>query len=130
MSVPPCSYDDARIPCESCNRQFRSRTCFDKQKKNKIGKKTVCEKKRNCTTCNSFIGDKRHECFKAYCNICNQNREIGHFCFMQPLKTNCPAVMMYYLCSTILNYTGCEVFRDCKGAYSHISVCSALLFCL
>jgi len=79
MSVPPCSYDDVRIPCELCNRQFRSRTCFDKHKINKLGKKTVCEKKRNCTTCNSFISDKRHECFKPYCTICHQNREIGHF---------------------------------------------------
>jgi len=38
MSVPPCSYDAVRIPCELCNRQFRSRTCFDKHKINKLGK--------------------------------------------------------------------------------------------
>jgi hypothetical protein len=38
LSVPPCPYDDVRIPCESCNRQFRSRACFVNQKSNKIGK--------------------------------------------------------------------------------------------
>jgi hypothetical protein len=49
MSVPPCPYDDVRIPCESCNREFKSRACFDRHKTNKLGKQTVYEKKRNCT---------------------------------------------------------------------------------
>ena len=39
MSVPPCPYDDVRIPCESCNRQFRSRACFDRNKTNKLKKR-------------------------------------------------------------------------------------------
>jgi len=89
ISVPPFPYADVRIPCEACNRQFRSRACFDKHKTNKLGKKTVCEKK-NCATCNTFISDKKHECFKPHCTIGNQNREIGHFCFMQPLKNELP----------------------------------------
>jgi hypothetical protein len=55
-------------------------------KTNRIGKKTVCEKKRNCAVCNTFITENRHECFKPFCTICQQNREIGHLCFMQPLK--------------------------------------------
>ena len=37
-SVPPCPYEDVRIPCESYNRQFRSRACFDRHKTNKLGK--------------------------------------------------------------------------------------------
>jgi len=64
-SVSPCPYADVRIPCESCNRQFRSRPCFDKRKTNKLGKKSVCEQKRNCATCNKYITRKKHECFKA-----------------------------------------------------------------
>ena len=32
MSVPPCAFPDVRIPCESCNRNFRSPACFDKHK--------------------------------------------------------------------------------------------------
>jgi hypothetical protein len=90
MSVPPCPYDNVRILCESCNRQFRSCACFDRHKTNKLGKKTICEKKRNCTICNRLITDKRNECFKPFCTICQQNREIGHFYFMQLLKNKLP----------------------------------------
>jgi hypothetical protein len=32
MSIPPCIVTDVRIPCESCNRTFRSQSCFDKHK--------------------------------------------------------------------------------------------------
>jgi hypothetical protein len=32
MSIPPCMVTDVRIPCESCNRTFRSQACFDKHK--------------------------------------------------------------------------------------------------
>jgi hypothetical protein len=102
MSVPPCSYADVRIPCESCNRQFRSRACFGRHKSNKMGKKAVCGKKRNCTTCNTFITVKKHECFKPFCTACNQNREIDYFCFMRPSKNELPPVMMYCLCLMIL----------------------------
>jgi len=90
LSVPPCPYDGDHILCESCNRQFGSRACFDRHRTMKIGKKTVCEKKKNCTTCNKFIMGNKHECFKPYCSSCNQNREIGHFCFMTPLKNELP----------------------------------------
>jgi len=90
MSIPPRSYADVRIPCEACNRQFRSRACFDKHTNNKLGKKRVCEKKKNCAMCNTFITPKKHECFKPFCTICGHNREIGHFCFMQPLKNELP----------------------------------------
>ena len=38
MSIPPCPYADVRIPWESCNRQFRSRACFERHKTNKLGK--------------------------------------------------------------------------------------------
>jgi hypothetical protein len=27
-SIPPCIYSEERVPCESCNRSFRSRPCF------------------------------------------------------------------------------------------------------
>jgi len=47
MSVPPCTLSHVRIPCELCNRNFRSRACLDKHKKNKLRAKTVCEQKKN-----------------------------------------------------------------------------------
>jgi len=51
MSVPPCAFYDVRIPCESCSRNFRSPTYFDKHKKKELRGKTVCEQKRNCVSC-------------------------------------------------------------------------------
>jgi len=52
-SVPPCMYSEERVPCKSCNRNFRSRSCFEKRKTNMLEGNTVCEKVRNwtCVTC-------------------------------------------------------------------------------
>jgi hypothetical protein len=33
MSSPPCTFEGVRIPCDACNRHFRSRACFDKHRK-------------------------------------------------------------------------------------------------
>jgi len=41
MSIPPCVCTDVRIPCEACNRTFRSQACFDKHKSNKLKEKTM-----------------------------------------------------------------------------------------
>jgi hypothetical protein len=90
MSVPPCAYTDVRIPCEGCNRQFRSRTCFNKHKTNKLEGKTVCEKKRNCVVCNKLVTSENHECFKPFCRNCNQNKEVNHLCYMQRLSNKLP----------------------------------------
>jgi len=80
-------YNEDRVPCESYNRNFRSRSCFGKHKTNKLeGNKTVCEKVRNCPACNMFVTKKNHECFKPFCANCNKNMEINHLCNMQPLK--------------------------------------------
>jgi len=46
MPIPPWVYSHDRIPCESCNRTFRSQSCFNKHKTNKLNGKTVCEQKR------------------------------------------------------------------------------------
>jgi hypothetical protein len=97
MSIPPCSDAEEGVgyPCDECNRHFRSRTCFAKHKINKMHgskkkKKTVCEETRRCGTCSSLITRKNHECFKPFCVNCSQNREIGHLCYMQPLKNVLP----------------------------------------
>jgi len=93
-SSPPCMYTEDRVPCESCNRNFRSRSGFEKHKTNKLEGKTVCEKVRNCPACNMFVTRNNHECFKRFCANCNKNMEINHLCYMQPLK--CPAPKTYY----------------------------------
>jgi len=91
MSTPPCVYAQIRITCESCNRTFRSHSCFDKHKTNKLRGKTVCEQKRNCANCGIPLNpNNKHECFKPYCANCQRNREIGHLCYMKPLSNELP----------------------------------------
>jgi len=91
MSVPPCAFSEVRIPCESCNRNFRSQTCFGNHKKNKVKEKTVREQKRNCCTCGSLFTEKKnHEYFKPSCANCRRNVEIGHLCYISPLKHEVP----------------------------------------
>jgi hypothetical protein len=29
---------------------------------------------------------EKHECYKRYCKICNQNKEVEHLCFMATLQ--------------------------------------------
>jgi hypothetical protein len=46
MSSPSCVPSGVRVPCDECNRHFRSQTCFDKHKNKQSGggrqKKSVC----------------------------------------------------------------------------------------
>jgi len=71
MSVPPCAFSTVRIPCEACNRTFRSQSCFDKHKTNKLRRKTVCAQKKNCAKCDSLLTQRvKHECFIPYCVNC------------------------------------------------------------
>jgi hypothetical protein len=87
MSSPPCALEGIRIPCDACNRHFRSRACFDKpRKKEGRNKKTVCECKRCCSTCGVHVTRANHECNKRYCETCNENKEVGHLSYMWPLK--------------------------------------------
>jgi len=69
MFTSPCAAATVavRIPCESCNRTFRSQACFDRHKTNKLSRKTVCEQKRNCAICGSLLTCKKNECFKPFC---------------------------------------------------------------
>ena len=93
MSIPPCICTYVRIPCEACNRTFRSQACFDKHKTNKLKGKTVrvCVQKGNCAKFNGLLGDIcKHECSKSYCGNCQKNREYGHLCYMDPLEYKLP----------------------------------------
>ena len=90
VSVAPCTFSDVRFPCETCNRNFRSHTYLDNDKKNKMTGKTVCEVKRNCETCGSLLTMKKHEYFKPNCENCNRNVEIGHLRNISTLKNEVP----------------------------------------
>jgi hypothetical protein len=65
MSVPPCAFAGDRIPCESCNRTFRSQTCFDKHKTNKLRGKTVCIL-RIFMACEAYLVFSEHPIFCIY----------------------------------------------------------------
>jgi len=45
-AIPPCIQNNARFPCDECNRNFRNTACFENHKRLKISGKTVCEVKR------------------------------------------------------------------------------------
>ena len=78
MTSPPYGYIVVRIPCGDCNRHFRSQSCYDNHKKQKLGAdrvgKTVCEQKKCCGMCGAFITEKKHECNKRYCENCGEKK--------------------------------------------------------
>jgi hypothetical protein len=93
MWSPPCVPDAyRRIPCDDCDRHFRSRVNFNNHKLMKLGgtKKTLCAGKRYCAKCGALITHHKHECKKIYCKTCERKREIGHPCYVAPLKNNRP----------------------------------------
>ena len=55
MMSPPCAFQNIRIPCEECNRHFRSQKCFDIHKRNAPKERTVRESKRYCGTCGLLV---------------------------------------------------------------------------
>jgi hypothetical protein len=70
-SIPPCITTYVRIPCDACNRTFRSQACYDKHKTNELRGKPVCEQKRNSTTCGALLTHKhKHECYRPFCEYC------------------------------------------------------------
>jgi hypothetical protein len=80
----------SECPVQS-NRHFSGQTSSAILKDSTSNKKTVCELRRNCTTCGAFLTHGNHECNKRYCKICSQNRDVGHLCYMRPVKDFLPA---------------------------------------
>ena len=84
MGRPPCKYVGPRIPCDLCNRHFRSQTCFDNHKMKTQGKsKSACELRKCCGTFGALITQNTHECNKRFCATCKENKVVGHLCFMR-----------------------------------------------
>jgi len=86
MVSPPCAFAEVRIPCDDCRRHFRNTACFTKHKLRASNRKSVCERKRCCEMCGWFVTHEKHECNKRFCDTCKENKEIGHLCYMRPLK--------------------------------------------
>jgi hypothetical protein len=45
MSIPPCVSTGFRIPCDDCNRHFRSQTCFDNHKQMRSNKSSFARER-------------------------------------------------------------------------------------
>ena len=86
MGSPPCASSDVRTPCAECSRYFRSHTYFANHKQSTKQKRSVCERKRCCATYGWAGTHGSHECNKRFCENCKENKEIGHLCYMSPLK--------------------------------------------
>jgi hypothetical protein len=82
MTSPPCAFSDVRIPCDGCNRHFRSRTCYANHKQREPNKRSVCEIKRRCATFGGLVTDMYHVCYQRFCENCKQDRDINHMCYM------------------------------------------------
>jgi hypothetical protein len=86
MASPPCVQAGVRIPCTDCNRHFRSQSCFANHKLKQGNRKSVCDCKRCCQSCDEFIiPSRKHECGKHFCETCKAVKERQNFCYMQPL---------------------------------------------
>ena len=93
MTSTTCAFSKFRFPYDECNRYFRSQSCFATAKR-----KSTCEHKRCCAMSGLLVTDDRHECNKLFCANCKQIRDVGHLCFIRPLKDCCPApVIRYYI---------------------------------
>ena len=59
--------------------------------KRRIGNKAVCERKRQCGTCGELaVSDKNTNAVNAIVS-CAAGTEVGHVCYMQPLKNVLPS---------------------------------------
>jgi len=110
MAIPPCAFTGDRLLCADCNRYFRSHTFFANHKQSTSNKKSICERRRKCSKCGAFVTRGNHECNKRYCKICNQNRDVGHLCYMRPLKDVLPdyadnILYIFYVFETTQNKT-------------------------
>jgi hypothetical protein len=70
----------------SCNRNYRSRTCFDKHKTNKVRLKSICERKRSCAVCNKVIMSKKSTNVSRLIAQTGSEQEYWSFLFYATVK--------------------------------------------
>jgi len=88
MSILPCAFSGVTISCDACNRNFSSRSCYDRHKTNSLRGKTYVSERDfalRAASCSLL----KTEYFKPYCANCIQ-KEIGHLCDMKPLMNELP----------------------------------------
>lgn len=76
---PACCYQEARIACSDCNRQFRGLQCYNNHKDQ------ICHTIRRCESCLQTVRkDRKHFCGEIFCKTCRKHVPTDHRCFMQP----------------------------------------------
>ena len=90
MASPPCAFAEVRIPCDDCHKNFRNPKYFANHKQCTSIRKSVCERKWSCEKCGGQAMSAKHECYKRFCVNCKENKDIGHLCYMRPLKDTLP----------------------------------------
>jgi len=93
MASPLRASCDVRIPCNESNGHFRSSTWYDNHKQRTMNKKSVCERKWCCAMCGWLVTLRNHECNKRFCENFKENRNVGHLCYMRPLKNALPSTV-------------------------------------
>lgn len=92
---PQCIDENGEY-CKTCNRYFRSKTCFNNHKLEYIVAKTgqsssVCDRIQRCKSCKKHIlraNLRQHRCGFYKCNVCKEEvKRNGHFCHIQPIDS-------------------------------------------
>ena len=129
MASPQCVTAWVRIPCADCNRHLVAVSVLITTKTKQGNKKSVCERKRNCGLCGGpVVQGRHHECGKRFCGTCKANREIGHLCYMQPLKNVLPSGDGTLHILRFGKDSEYQVLRDSPGALSESGLLTAVLF--
>ena len=86
-SKTKCIYGSEKIGCETCNKIFFSKQCFENHQFNNY----CLDHSYRCIDCNRYFKTKNikmenHNCNEYYCNNCEAYRDIDHECFMKKTK--------------------------------------------
>ena len=86
MSVPPCPYNDVESRASHVMDSLGVAHVLTNTRRTSWEQSLYVNRTESVPCVTDYILRKKHECFKPYCPNCNQNKAIGHFCSMQPLK--------------------------------------------
>jgi len=89
--------------------------------------RSVCERKRCCAMCGWVMTRGNHECNKLLCDNCKKKKEIGHLCYMRPLKEELPPLVLRYCTSFMISKRPKIPSTRPRQSYTYLtsSVCSS-----
>ena len=80
------------MPCNNCDRMFKSQQCCDQHKEPRGEARSVCQGWVKCTQCKKAVrrccaAPEKHDCGKNKCGICGKFVKLeGHYCFIFNFK--------------------------------------------